>query len=306
MQEEKDDKDDKNKDDKNKADIQVTTLRLHFIYVSLILVILLIGVVALMSNEAVSRAAFDNVSFASTIVSIVLAVISMFVSMNASTKTGQNIGNMLEIEGEIRKSTNRLQILEESLKKTQNDVNNLRDNHLAATDNEVKEHTDSNVKAWNQAQKGNSTNQVSDKKNPVVAAMPRFTPDIVEKVTRKVLAKVDSDFHLTNLTQNAKIKGLNGSLFDAVATYRGREVIIDIKLYHHTNIEHLILESKRNIKRVQEATMTPTRCILVLLIADNEDINKVEKAVSHLIDSTGARIIPAIYPLREFLQDNQD
>lgn len=75
----------------------------------------LVFVIVLMSKGAISDAAMDNVSFASAVVSIVLAVLSIIISMYASFSTQGNLGSMKEIEHRLDESIGRLKDLKKDI-----------------------------------------------------------------------------------------------------------------------------------------------------------------------------------------------
>lgn len=55
-------------------------------------------IIILMSRDAIYDARMDNVSFASAVGSIVLAVVSIFISMYASSSTQGNLNSMKDME----------------------------------------------------------------------------------------------------------------------------------------------------------------------------------------------------------------
>lgn len=76
----------------------------------------LVFVIVLMSKNTISDAAMDNVSFASAVVSIVLAVLSIIISMYASFSTQGNLSSMKEIEQRLDESIDRLKDLKQDIK----------------------------------------------------------------------------------------------------------------------------------------------------------------------------------------------
>lgn len=95
---------------------------LHLYYVIAIALIIII-VLILFIPSCVSRYAFDNFSFASTITSIVLAVVSIVYSIQSGNASSGQLGEVRDIEQTISSQLESFSDIEGKLKKTIEDVN---------------------------------------------------------------------------------------------------------------------------------------------------------------------------------------
>lgn len=104
--------------EQNKKDKQVS---IHHLYYAIVIAGLIILFGILIFPYGVSRYAFDNVSFASTITSIVLAVVSIVYSIiSGNASTGQ-LENVRDINSEIKKQLDGFSHIEENISKLVND-----------------------------------------------------------------------------------------------------------------------------------------------------------------------------------------
>lgn len=104
--------------EQNKKDKQVS---IHHLYYAIAIACLIILFGILIFPHGVSRYAFDNVSFASTITSIVLAVVSIVYSIiSGNASTGQ-LENVKDINSEIKKQLDGFSHIEENISKLVND-----------------------------------------------------------------------------------------------------------------------------------------------------------------------------------------
>lgn len=93
--------------------------RLHLIYCMIISLILIVAVVVcwiLSNNNAISKYAFDNFAFASTIVSIVLAVVSIVYTIHSGTGITDSISVLKNVQDNISGQIETLQGVEKTIK----------------------------------------------------------------------------------------------------------------------------------------------------------------------------------------------
>lgn len=112
-------------------------VRLHLIYGLIILAILSVGLLVLIPGH-INQSAFDNFCFAATIVSIVLAVVSIVYSFRTKNNASDNMAGIREVErgisekllmfDEIEKHI--LAGLEKGINPIQQDVNTLHDDQV--------------------------------------------------------------------------------------------------------------------------------------------------------------------------------
>lgn len=89
--------------------------RLHVIYCVIICVLVIVGILLcwiLTSRNAISEHAFDNFAFAATIVSIVLAVVSIIYTIHSGAGVTNSIGILKNVEDNISGQLETLQGVE--------------------------------------------------------------------------------------------------------------------------------------------------------------------------------------------------
>lgn len=96
--------------------------RLHLMYIVIICFIVMVSTLCVMPNY-VSDSAFQNFSFASTIVSIVLAVVSIVYSLWSGQKSSNQYLGMAHIESKIDEQLKGFEHIEESFNKKLNPIN---------------------------------------------------------------------------------------------------------------------------------------------------------------------------------------
>lgn len=95
--------------------------KLHLIYclvISLLLIIFIIICWVLTSNNVISEHAFENFSFAATIASILLAVVSIVYTIYSGAETSSSIGVLKNVENNISKQIETLQGVESVIKES--------------------------------------------------------------------------------------------------------------------------------------------------------------------------------------------
>lgn len=96
--------------------------RLHIMYIVIICIIILVTTLCVMPNY-VSDSALQNFSFASTIVSIVLAVVSIVYSLWSGQKSSNQYLGMAHIENKIDEQLKGFEHIEEAFNKKLNPIN---------------------------------------------------------------------------------------------------------------------------------------------------------------------------------------
>lgn len=104
--------------EQNKKDKQVS---IHHLYYAIAIACLIILFGILIFPHGVSRYAFDNFSFASTITSIVLAVVSIVYSIISGNTSSGQLESVREINSEIKKQLDGFSHIEENISKLVND-----------------------------------------------------------------------------------------------------------------------------------------------------------------------------------------
>lgn len=97
-------------------------ISIHHLYYTILIAGLILLFVILLFPFGVSRYAFDNFSFASTITSIVLAVVSIVYSILSGNSSSDQLNGVRDIERNISSQLDNFSDLEEKMKKTIEDV----------------------------------------------------------------------------------------------------------------------------------------------------------------------------------------
>lgn len=97
-------------------------VNIHHLYYVLLIAVLIIVVLILHIPFGISRYAFDNFSFASTITSIVLAVVSIVYSIQSGNSSSDQLNGVRDIERNITKQLNNFSELEDKLHKKVDEI----------------------------------------------------------------------------------------------------------------------------------------------------------------------------------------
>lgn len=92
-------------------------ISIHHLYYVLLIAVLIVIALVLVIPYGVSRYAFDNFSFASTITSIVLAVVSIVYSIQSGNSSSDQLNGVRDIERNITMQLNNFSDLEDKLHK---------------------------------------------------------------------------------------------------------------------------------------------------------------------------------------------
>ena len=242
-----------------------------------------------MSKESVCDAAMDNVSFASAIVSIVLAVISIFISLYASSNTGQNLGSMRDIESRLREAIDHITLLEKGIADTRGEINSLRKHLLPRTQSEIEEQRVKEASQWNKEKIETSPGKKSV-----------FTPADIKTYEQRAILKTVEKFHLKDLIVDSVLRSNPRFNFDAVAKEAdGTEVILEVKLFRPYNMKRQLSYFNNIVEAAKAKTNGDVYGMMIYLIADSSDREKLAEQVKSLIDREGYGIYPVMYYLSE-------
>lgn len=142
-------------------------IHIHHLYYTIAIAIIIFIAFVLIVPDRVSENAFENFSFASTITSIVLAVVSIVYSIYAGNASSAQLNNVREIDAEIKKQLdgfghieeNVSKLLDGGMSKLQDDVKKLSDGQTQIT-NKIND-LGKNVESKNDAS-GNATLSFAD------------------------------------------------------------------------------------------------------------------------------------------------
>lgn len=97
-------------------------INIHHLYYVLLIAVLIVIVLILHIPFGISKHAFDNFSFASTITSIVLAVVSIVYSIQSGNSSSDQLNGVRDIERNITKQLNNFSELEDKLHKKVDEI----------------------------------------------------------------------------------------------------------------------------------------------------------------------------------------
>lgn len=101
--------------------------KLHLIYGIIICAILILASIVCFTTERIPQQIFDCFSFASTITSIVLAVVSIVYSITSGSGVEHRLNEMKDIERKMTDNINKISRLEESVLKNEQQLNLFKD-----------------------------------------------------------------------------------------------------------------------------------------------------------------------------------
>lgn len=245
----------------------------------------LLFVIVLMSRTEVCEAAMANVSFASSIVSIVLAVISIFISMNASTETDRNLGSMRDIDRKLSESIADLRAIKSDTEHTRRQVEKLF---------EKGNRVDEVLEAESGLKRGRSFMMTS--KDGVMESVS------YEDIEREVFEKISSTFGF-RIKRNYKLRGIPNMLFDGYSRYEGEDYVFELKLVKSK--DQAIYGFKRYLAFLSEGVKRLGITLSVVIVAVCTDNNKdevLEKLTSGLF-FPDLNLSVLSYNLSEFKKD---
>lgn len=215
----------------------------------------LIFAIVMMSKGTIDSGVMDNVSFASSIVSIVLAVISIFVSLSASLQTEKNLASMQGINRKLNESIARLDALKADNQDTKSKLNKL-DELIHANPLDIAQKKDTDQKLGTLFMMTGSDNKERS-----------LNPSEIEHLALK---KVSEQFGI-EIKENYKLKGVPNLIFDGYAEIDNQPYIFEVKLV--TSISQALSSFKRFIGvllRAFERTGVYLNVVLVAVCRNND------------------------------------
>lgn len=236
----------------------------------------LVFVIVLMSKNSISDAAMDNVSFASAVVSIVLAVLSIIISMYASFSTQGNLSSMKEIERRLDESIDRLK----DLKK---DIKNFHDQIVPNTFGQQAQ-----IMADGKCflMHGHETN---DKAKKEKSANDSFESDGMNlnkaiMLSNKALDKVEQIYGCI-ISRNYRLKNVSAITFDGYTMIYGQPYVFEVKVLKSPN--QFLVSSRRYLESLKNAFENLQLQVSVVLIA----VCSNEKEKNEILDLLTRRLV---------------
>lgn len=262
----------------------------HTLYINAILLIILLAVIILLSKESICEAAFANVSFAATLLSIVLAVISIVISVVASFKTYNNLGGMNEVEARLNMAVRRLEEIDSHILATDRTVRSIMSLLQPTPQSQIESDAEQTLKEINEsvgADKGKET------------AVPKsvYTVADIRLCEQKAIVKIADEFGLTNLMHDYSVRGISHMSFDAIARKDGIDWLIEIKFFHPGSWRQLLYRMKDAALKITTRTGIPARPIVGFILTDTSDKAALEAQLRPIFTNEGIEV--RFYYLRE-------
>lgn len=234
--------------------------RLHILYLCIIFAITTIFLIICFCKGKISDEAFQNVSFAATVSSIILAVISIVISLNAADSTANNLGSITEVERKLTESLYKLQSISETLRRTEKKIDKLPVNGNLVSSVKAQDSrklTDESVNFITPGEKKDNTYAEIEKR-----AINTFS-------TKLGLEDVEYD---VSFKTNKKI------VFDAKAKKNGISYIIEVKICNNSRsaisiYNNFLEECKKALEEYDENNLD----IYLIYVSTENKKEEIEK-----------------------------
>lgn len=259
----------------------------HTFYITAILLTIMIFIIVIMSKETISESAMTNVSFAATIVSIVLAVISIVISVVASFKTYQNLGGIQDVQESLSTTAAQLELLKNRVSSTDKKLESLFEKVKPLTTEQILRKARKEIEEHNEI-------QPSEKEGDKKAV---YTPTDLRVLETKAIEKVTKDLHLTDVMPNVELREYPKFEADAIAKYGVKDCIIEVKLFRPSTLRPTLERLNVIENYMKSDTSQQVMTILILLLPDTSDLEKVKAQISPKIESYGIK--PVFYTFNQ-------
>lgn len=241
----------------NDHDSRHKTSVLHLVYLSIIFFVFVVFLIICFCKGRISEDAFQNVSFAATVSSIILAVISIIISLIASNTTSSNLGSMSEVERKLNDSLLRLQAISEVLGRTERKIDTLT----------IKDNLESSPRKEDAAtlsKKGYSFLMVGEKHD-----------DDNINIEKKAIKKLSTDLDLKDVRPSVNFKTNRNLIFDAKARKDGLEYLIEVKVYKSIDTaRHIIKVFYKRCEETLRMYETSSLSIYLILVFPYDNKNE--------------------------------
>lgn len=192
--------------------MKITKCHLHLIYLIILFAVVLGFMIVCFCKGQISDVAFQNVSFAATVSSIILAVISIVLSMNAANTTSNNLGSLSEVERKLSDSLFRLDNISKALERTEGKIDKL----------SIPENLQPSAKV-------EDSNKLSNASYSFFMHGTETNKSIAELETLAI-DKITKDLELKDVERDVALKTDKRVVFDASANRAGITYLFEVKL----------------------------------------------------------------------------
>lgn len=204
---------------------------LHIIYLCIIFTIVLGFMIVCFCKGRISENAYQNVSFAATVSSILLALISIVLSMNAANTTSINLGSMSELERKLNESLDRLDEIRKRIDRSEKKIDklplegNLEPSQIAA-------------------------DAIKLNKKSYLFMMMGHKSDAYKQYEDAAIKELCRELGLRNVQRDVSLKDNSRIVFDAIAKGYGLTYLIEVKICD--SIAEAKQQYRHFISRMQE------------------------------------------------------
>ena len=255
---------------------------LHIIYLCIIFIIVLGFMIVCFCKGRISDDAFQNITFAATVSSILLALISIVLSMNAANTTTGNLGSMSEIEGKLNTSLDRLDIISKVIARTERKIDNLPS--VAA-----------NIQTSPLA---SDASKLSKKSH--VFMMAGAKPTDYYQYEYAAINEFCTELGLRDVRREVFLKGNPGIVFDATASGYGLTYLIEVKVCSSVaqareQYRHFMAKMENALKVYDTSDLL----VYLLFVCRNNNNDEIRNAVKEIADSSYPVISIVFYNLSD-------
>lgn len=258
---------------------------LHIIYLCIIFVIVLGFLIVCFCKGRISDYAFQNVSFAATVASILLALISIVLSMNAANTTSNNLVSMSEVERQLNDSLNRLDKLGKVLKRTENKIDK-----LSLKDNLIP------------SQMASDSSKLTEKGNVFMIAGSSKNNDYL-KFEKVAIEKLSNELGLYDVKRDVALKGDSNLIFDATAKNYDYTYLIEVKICTSpSQAQAQYLRFKSRISEVFKIYNPDSILVYLLFVCKEDNNNEIRSAVKELNNDSNSMFATVFYNASELIK----
>ncbi len=248
----------------NDHDSRHKTSVLHLVYLSIIFFVFVVFLIICFCKGRISEDAFQNVSFAATVSSIILAVISIIISLIASNTTSSNLGSMSEVERKLNDSLLRLQAISEVLGRTERKIDTLT----------IKDNLESSPRNLESSPRKEDAATLSKKGYSLLKVGEKHDEDYV-KIEEKAIKKLSTDLDLKDVRTSVNFKTNRNLIFDAKARKDGLEYLIEVKVYKSIDTaRHIIKVFYKRCEETLRMYETSSLSIYLILVFPYDNKNE--------------------------------
>lgn len=255
---------------------------IHIIYLCIIFVIVLGFMIVCFCKGRISEDAFQNVSFAATVSSILLALISIVLSMNAANTTSGNLGSMSEIESKLNTSLNRLDEISKIIARTEHKIDNLpsltaniQTSPLASDASRLRK------KSHLFMMLGSKTNEYSQYEDAAIN-------------------ELCTELDLHDVSRDVVLKGNSGLVFDAAASGNGLKYLIEVKICSTAaRAQEQYRRFMAEMGKVFERYDTRDSLVYIIFVCKNNNKDEIHNGIKEIAHNSNPMISIVFYNLSE-------